>query len=111
MVNFLRVLYAQDSIIRIESSCIKGNTVVKNIVDIFRSNVSLKNSTILGNTASLGYGQVVSATKSTLHLESYGLQDILIAANIGQNIISFSESQVNITGKLMFINNSGTFLI
>ena len=106
---YFNVFYAQNSTIRIESSCIKGNRVRTDVFDIFQSYASLKNTTILGNTAP--NGQVLSARESTLQLESHGLQDILIAANKGQNIISFSESQVNITGKLMFINNSGTFLI
>ena len=103
------VFLAQYSNIKIESTCIKENVVLRDILNVFQSSVSLINTTILGNIAK--YGHVLSARKSTLQLESYELQDILIAANIGENTISFSESQVNITGKLIFVNNSGTFLI
>ena len=101
------LLHARYSFITIENDYVKENTAVNDILEFFRSSVLLKNATILGNTAQLRH--VLSAQES-MQVE---LQDVIIAANAAEknNVIHFADSEVNITGKLVFANNSGTFLI
>ena len=107
---FIFLIQYSDSTIRIENSYIKENEARLGILQFLYSCILLKNVTIFKNIVSIG--EVLSIIESTLQLESNDNNVILIAANRGKNgVIDLQESEVNITGKVMYFNNFGTFLI
>ena len=103
----LSIFFARISIVQLNSSSIKGNTVANStIVYLWRSSISLCNISILHNTAHLG--QILYVSK--VMLESYNITTI--AENFGRiSTANFKDSHIRIRCKFLFINNSGTLII
>ena len=102
------LLDVHESNVMIKNSYIKENIGRYGILMFENSPILLRNVTIIGNNAT--FGQVLSVSVSKFRLKDNILQDIYIAHNNGENTIIFSESKVTVA-RLMFSNNSGTFLI
>ena len=100
------LFYAYGSTVRLKNSCIKNNIARYDILFVFNGSISIVNTTILNNTACLG--QILFINRMST-LESYN--GTVIADNHGLITIHFSESNVNMSGKFMLINNTGSFLI
>lgn len=104
------IFEASASNITLESSHFCANIGLINALYVQFCNVTMKNTTILTNKASSG--PVLSFSRSTL----VTYDDIIFAGNIPlNNSISISIEvctlKTNMTGKLIFMDNIGFFLI
>ena len=108
--HYNSIFHAHNSTIKLESSSIKGNTVTSTsgaIVYIWQRFISLYNTSILHNTAA-NFGRILYANKVTLRSDN----NTIIMENYGRiSTVYLKGSTVNISGKFLFIGNSGTFLI